>query len=100
MKIGRCPDVIIASLAEVLSKQGVNIFFLALMKYQVGYHLQDAEPPETRGRPRSLHPSEIMTILISFHQKQLSQFQGLLSTPRLRLSPLGVSEPSELQSLC
>ena len=75
MKIGRCPDVIIASLAEVLSKQGVNIFFLALMKYQVEYHLQDAEPPETRGRPRSLHPSEIMTLLISFHQSNYRSFK-------------------------
>ena len=53
----------------------IDDFFLALMKYQVEYHLQDAQPAENRGRPRSLHPSEIMTILISFHQSNYRSFK-------------------------
>lgn len=53
----------------------IDDFFLALMKHHAQYHLQQAEPPETRGRPRSLHPSEIMTILISFHQSNYRTFK-------------------------
>lgn len=54
----------------------IDDFFLALMKYQVEYHLpEETEPPEKRGRPRSLHPSEIMTILISFHQSRYRTFK-------------------------
>ena len=53
----------------------IDDFFLALMKHQAEYHLQQAEPPETRGRPRGLHPSEIMTILISFHQSSYRTFK-------------------------
>ena len=33
-------------------------------------------PPETRGRPRELHPSEVMTILrVSFHQSNYRTFK-------------------------
>ena len=32
------------------------------------HSLPEATPPETRGHPRKLHPSEVMTILIAFHQ--------------------------------
>ena len=47
----------------------IDDFFFAAMKYQAEYHLREAtETVETRGRPRSLHPSEIMTIRIHFHQ--------------------------------
>ena len=53
----------------------IDDFFLALMKHQVEYSLQETEPPETRGRPRSLHPSEIMTILIHFHQSSYRSFK-------------------------
>ena len=53
----------------------IDDFFLALLKHQAEYHLQQAEPPETRGRPRSLHPSEIMTILIGFHQSTYRTFK-------------------------
>ena len=47
----------------------IDDFFLALMKHQ-------AEPPETRGRPRRLHPSEIITILINFHQSNYRSFKN------------------------
>ena len=54
----------------------IDDFFLALMKYQVEYHFrEETQLPETRGRPRSLHPSEIMTILISFHQSDYRTFK-------------------------
>ena len=53
----------------------IDDFFLALVKHQAEYHLQQAEVPETRGRPRRLHPSEIMTILISFHQSTYRSFK-------------------------
>ena len=54
----------------------IDDFFLALMKHRVEYSLQETEgPSETRGRPRSLHPSEIMTILISFHQSNSRTFK-------------------------
>ena len=54
----------------------IDDFFIALIKHQVEYHLQPAKPPETRGRPRSLHASEIMTILISFHQSNYRTFKA------------------------
>ena len=54
----------------------IDDFFLALLKYQAEYPRQAAESPsETRGRPRRLHPSEIMTILISFHQSNYRTFK-------------------------
>lgn len=54
----------------------IDDFFLALMKHQAEYHLQQPQPPETRGRPRRLHPSEIMTILIDFHQSNYRTFKA------------------------
>ena len=53
----------------------IDDFFLALLKHRAEYPLQQAEPPETRGRPRRLHPSEIMTILIGFHQSTYRTFK-------------------------
>ena len=54
----------------------IDDFFLALMKHRVEYPLQETEgPSETRGRPRSGHPSEIMTILINFHQSNYRTFK-------------------------
>ena len=55
----------------------IDDFFLTLMKSQVEYRLEEEiEPPETRGRPRSLHPSEIMTLLINFHQSTYRTFKA------------------------
>ena len=31
----------------------IDDFFLALIKHRAEYHLQPAEPPETRGRPQA-----------------------------------------------
>ena len=53
----------------------VDDFFLALMAYRAKHQLPGAQPPEKRGRPRSLHPSEIMTILIGFHQSNYRTFK-------------------------
>ena len=54
----------------------IDDFFFALVKHRVEYTLQETEcPSETRGKPRSLHPSEIMTILISFHQSTYRTFK-------------------------
>ena len=43
-------------------------FFLMYEAYLASHSLQDDKPPETRGRRRGLHASEVMTILIAFHQ--------------------------------
>ena len=50
-------------------------FFLAYEAYLVPRSLEDGNPTETRGRPRSLHPSEVMTILIAFHQSGYRTFK-------------------------
>ena len=52
----------------------VDDFFLAFEKYQAQRRLPDRHA-EKRGRPRRLHPSEVMTILIYFHQSQYRTFK-------------------------
>ena len=46
----------------------IDDFFLAYEKWQSTHCLPETPPVETRGRPRNLHPSEVMTLLIAFHQ--------------------------------
>ena len=46
----------------------VDDFFLRYEAYQQTHCLPSANAPETRGCRRSLHPSEVMTLLIAFHQ--------------------------------
>ena len=46
----------------------VDDFFLMYEAYQATHCLRSGKPRETRGRRRSLHPSEVMTLLIAFHQ--------------------------------
>ena len=47
----------------------IDDFFLAYEKWMATHCLPEETPPtETRGRPRNLHPSEVMTLLIAFHQ--------------------------------
>ncbi|MCY3721129.1 MAG: hypothetical protein OXG97_02805 [Candidatus Poribacteria bacterium] len=42
-------------------------------------------PPETRGQPRCLHPSEVMTILIAFHQSGYRTFKHFyLKIPKVQ----------------
>ena len=50
-------------------------FFLAYAEYLAPRSLQDGKPTETRGRPRNLHPSEVMTILIAFHESGYRTFK-------------------------
>ena len=53
----------------------IDDFFLAFEAFQASRSLQGDKPIETRGRPRSLHPSEVMTILIAFHQSGYQTFK-------------------------
>ena len=46
----------------------IDDFFLAYEKWMAIRCLPEATPTETRGRPRNLHLSEVMTLLIAFHQ--------------------------------
>ena len=47
----------------------VDDFFLAYERWKTTHCLtKEASARETRGRPRNLHPSEVMTFLIGFHQ--------------------------------
>ncbi len=45
----------------------IDDFYLATEK-QMPFEDSDSDTPESRGRPRNLHPSEVMTILVNFHQ--------------------------------
>ena len=45
-------------------------FFLMYEAYLTSRSIQDDKPTETRGRRRGLHASEVMTILIAFHQSK------------------------------
>lgn len=46
----------------------IDDFFLAYEKWKAKHRLPKTTPPETRGCPRKLHQSEVMTLLIAFHQ--------------------------------
>ena len=46
----------------------IDDFFLAHEKWVSTQCLPETPPMETRGRPRNLHPSEVMTLVIAFHQ--------------------------------
>ena len=54
----------------------IDDFFLAYEKWQATHCLPETTPEETRGRPRHLHPSEVMTLLmVSFHQSGYRVFK-------------------------
>ena len=53
----------------------IDDFFLAYEAYLRQHSLADGQPTETRGRPRRLHPSEVMTLLIAFHQSNYRTFK-------------------------
>ena len=53
----------------------IDDFYLVFEKFLTSRSLQDDKPIETRGRPRSLHDSEVMTILIAFHQSGFRTFK-------------------------
>ncbi len=46
----------------------VDDFFLLYEAHIRRYCLPSKAASEIRGHPRSLHPSEVMTLLIAFHQ--------------------------------
>ena len=53
----------------------IDDFFLMYEAYICEHCLPSAASPETRGRPRRLHPSEVMTLLIAFHQSNYRTFK-------------------------
>ena len=53
----------------------IDDFFLAFEKYQAHHQLPGTSSPEKRGRPRTMHPSEVMTILVNFHQSGYQTFR-------------------------
>ena len=53
----------------------IDDFFLAYEKWISTQCLPEMPPMETRGRPRNLHPSEVMTLLIAFHQSNYRTFK-------------------------
>ena len=52
----------------------IDDFFLAFEKYQA-QRVFPGTVREKRGRPRRLHPSEVMTILVNFHQSKYRTFK-------------------------
>ena len=53
----------------------IDDFFLAYEKWMATHCLPGSIPRETRGRPRSLHPSEVATLLIAFHESGYRTFK-------------------------
>ena len=53
----------------------IDDFFLAYEKWQATHCLLETTSQETRGRPRKLHHSEVMTLLIAFHQSGYRTFK-------------------------
>ena len=61
-------------MAIIISLIIIDDFFLDYEKWVSTQCLPETTPLETRGRPRQLHPSEVMTILIAFHQSNYRTF--------------------------
>ena len=53
----------------------IDDFFLLYEAYLSRHCLSSEAPAETRGRPRRLHPSEVMTILVAFQQSNYRTFK-------------------------
>ena len=53
----------------------IDDFFLAYEKWQTTHCLPETTLAEPRGRPRKLHASEVMTILVAFHQSGYRTFK-------------------------
>ena len=77
----------------------IDNFFLAYEKWVSTQCLPETPPLETRGRPRQLHPSEVMTLLIAFHQSNYRTFKHFYSQTRLRLLGRRVPTSGELYAL-
>ncbi len=52
----------------------IDDFYLHYMK-QITAEAAESDKPERRGRPRHLHPSEVMTILVNFHHSGYRSFK-------------------------
>ena len=69
----------------------IDDFFLAYEKWVSTQCLPETPRLETRGRPRQLHPIEVMTLLIAFHQSNYRTFavgRGFCAFLRLCAKPL------------
>ena len=77
----------------------IDDFFLAYEKWVSTQCLPEPPPLETRGRPRQLHPSEVMTLLIAFHQSNYRTFKHFYLKHGLRLLARRVSTSGELYAL-
>ena len=54
----------------------IDDFFLLYEQYQAQHQLPEISGTRNRrGRPRCLHPSEVMTILVLFHHKRYKNFK-------------------------
>ena len=53
----------------------IDNFFLEYEAYLSSLCLPSEEPSDPRGRPSRLHPSEVLTILIAFHQSNYRTFK-------------------------
>ena len=77
----------------------IDDFFLAFEKYQAHRQLPGRRR-EKRGRPRTLHPSEVMTILVNFHQSQYRTFKDYYLKEVCLHLRWAFSTPGELQPVC
>ena len=75
----------------------VDDFFLAYESHLASHSLDDGNPSETRGRPRSLHPSEVDDPYC-VPPKRVSDVQTLLRKTGVCLLACGVSKSGELLS--
>ena len=72
----------------------IDDFLIVYEKYKSAHQLPASQCPEKRGRSRTLHPSEVMTILILFHQSRyqtLKDYSGLTQYPFSKQVILAVS---------
>ena len=53
----------------------IDDFFLEYETWKSTHCLPETPPIESRGRPRNLHPSEVMTLVIAFHQSNYRTFK-------------------------
>ena len=53
----------------------INDFFLQYEKYKSTHCLPETTSIETRGHSGNLHPSEVMALLIAFHQSNYRTFK-------------------------
>ena len=75
-------------------------FIIAYEKYKAAHQFPTNQRLETRGRKPILHVSEVMTILILFHQSDYRTLKAFYTKHVPRPLTVGVPELSQLQPLC